>query len=177
MKFSHYTENGAAQAAELVNLFAEGRQPSLDTIHTLVGDERIAADEMPAVTELAAELAAVFAAADPAGAMTAVNRLLDRTPVRPHVSDHDGEDPHLHYVDEDAGRLACLAAYTAMSLALTLCDDGVQRLCRCAAEGCERVFVDTSRNAQRRFCCEAHANRTHVARHRSRRRRTTTARS
>ena len=175
MKFSHYTENGAAQAAELVNLFADG-EPALDTVHTLVGDERLTVEDLPAVAALADDLAEVFAAGDAEAAMASVNALLDRTPVRPHVSDHDGEEPHLHYVDEDAGRVACLAAYTAMSLALTLCDGGVQRLCRCAAEGCERVFVDTSRNAQRRFCCEAHANRTHVARHRSRRRRATTAR-
>lgn len=169
MQFSHYTENGAATAADLVNLFVDGT-PTLEQVHAVVGDTRIRADEMPAVAALAADLAPVFGADDVSVAMKAVNALLEKTPIQPHVSDHDGEPPHLHYVVEEAGRLACLAAHTAMSLAITLCDHGPQRLCRCAAEGCERVFVDTSRNASRRFCCEAHANRTHVARHRSRRR-------
>lgn len=169
MEFSHYTENGAAQAAALVNLFGD-TTPTLEAVHALVGDTRIRADELPAVAALARDLDRVFGAEDVSAAMAAVNELLAKTPIQPTVSDHDGEEPHLHYVVEEAGRVACLAAHTAMSLAITLCDHGPQRLCRCAADGCERVFVDTSRNASRRFCCEAHANRTHVARHRSRRR-------
>jgi predicted RNA-binding Zn ribbon-like protein len=45
---------------------------------------------------------------------------------------------------------------------------GVDRHGRCAASGCARVFADTSRNAARRYCSPACANRSAVAAHRAR---------
>jgi predicted RNA-binding Zn ribbon-like protein len=45
---------------------------------------------------------------------------------------------------------------------------GVDRHGRCAAEGCARVYADTSRNAARRYCSPACANRSAVAAHRAR---------
>jgi predicted RNA-binding Zn ribbon-like protein len=45
---------------------------------------------------------------------------------------------------------------------------GISRHGGCAAEGCSKVFADTSRNAARRYCSSACANRSAVAAHRAR---------
>jgi len=49
-------------------------------------------------------------------------------------------------------------------------DAGWTRLGLCAAEDCQDVFVDTSRNSSRRFCSETCASRAGVAAYRSRQR-------
>ena len=56
-----------------------------------------------------------------------------------------------------------------MGLANVVCDYGKTRLGVCRAVDCECVYVDVSRNAQRRFCSDACANRTNVAAFRARR--------
>jgi predicted RNA-binding Zn ribbon-like protein len=48
--------------------------------------------------------------------------------------------------------------------------DGVERLGTCAAEGCDQVFVDVSRNRSKRFCDTACAARTKQAAYRARQR-------
>ena len=56
-------------------------------------------------------------------------------------------------------------------LALCLRDHGLERLRVCAASGCQRVFVDTSRNRSRRYCNpDICGNRTNVAAFRARQR-------
>ena len=58
--------------------------------------------------------------------------------------------------------------YLKLGLAIVLCDYGMARLGVCRAADCECVYVDVSRNAQRRFCSESCANRTNVAAFRAR---------
>ena len=55
-----------------------------------------------------------------------------------------------------------------MAMAIVLCDYGMSRLGVCRAADCDCVYVDVSRNAQRRFCSESCANRTNVAAFRAR---------
>jgi predicted RNA-binding Zn ribbon-like protein len=59
-------------------------------------------------------------------------------------------------------------AYTAAGLAHAYCQDP-GRLGRCDRDGCDVVYVDTSRNGRRRFCSTRCSTRVHVARSRSRR--------
>ena len=61
-----------------------------------------------------------------------------------------------------------LRATTAFALAMLVSEYGIDRHGRCAAAGCARVFADTSRNAARRYCSPACANRSAVAAHRAR---------
>ena len=60
------------------------------------------------------------------------------------------------------------AAGCATGLALAIGSDLAGRLGVCAADRCDRVFVDTSRNATRRFCSTACQNRTKAAAFRAR---------
>ena len=118
---------------------------------------------------LAEELADVFGGDDP---RAAVNALLARVELRPHLTDHDDRGHHLHYEAPTAGLVERVRANTLMGLAVLLCDEH-ERIGTCDADRCGRAWVDTSRNARRRFCSTACANRTHVAAHRARQRRRT----
>jgi predicted RNA-binding Zn ribbon-like protein len=59
-----------------------------------------------------------------------------------------------------------IAALITVGTALHLTGLGMDRLGRCAAEGCSRIYADTSRNGRQRFCSPACANRAAVRRHR-----------
>jgi predicted RNA-binding Zn ribbon-like protein len=96
-----------------------------------------------------------------------LNQLLDVVVTHPYLTDHGGR-LHLHYAPAEADPLHRVQASTAMGLAIVLCDYGMARLGVCRASDCECVYVDVSRNAQRRFCSESCANRTNVAAFRAR---------
>ncbi|MDQ0381693.1 CGNR zinc finger domain-containing protein [Amycolatopsis thermophila] len=109
----------------------------------------------------------VFAEPDPDRRIDLVNDLLAETACRPFISRHDGLPAHLHYAAEDAALPPRIRAFTAGGLAHLLCEDG-GRLGTCGRDGCDVVFVDTSRNGRRRFCSTRCATRVHVAEHRAR---------
>jgi predicted RNA-binding Zn ribbon-like protein len=97
-----------------------------------------------------------------------VNALLAETATRPYVSTHDGEPPHLHYADERADVVTRVRAVTAAGVAVAVTEVGPERLGRCAAPGCELVFVDVSRNGRRAYCSRRCATRVNVTVHRAR---------
>ena len=97
-----------------------------------------------------------------------MNALLADVPVAPHLSGHDGQRWHLHYAPPAADVVERVRSTTAVALAMLVSEYGIDRHGRCAATGCARVFADTSRNAARRYCSPACANRSAVAAHRAR---------
>ena len=101
--------------------------------------------------------------------MAGLNALLALASPRPYATDHDGE-LHLHYARPDAGALEQLTTTVAMGLSQVVVQHGWQRLGVCSAEGCGNVYVDTSRNASRRYCSNTCASRSTVAAYRARRR-------
>ncbi|UOY00181.1 CGNR zinc finger domain-containing protein [Blastococcus sp. PRF04-17] len=100
--------------------------------------------------------------------LTRLNELLALARPRPYATDHDGE-LHLHYARPDAPVLEQLTTTVAMGIAQVVTQHGWQRLGVCAAEGCGNVYVDTSRNASRRYCSNTCASRSTVAAYRARR--------
>jgi predicted RNA-binding Zn ribbon-like protein len=130
------------------------------------------AAEFLALAGIADTLREVFEAAergDDDGAAGVVNRMLAHGDVRPVLSDHDGEPWHLHAHWPDVSPSAALRATCALGIAELLADGGARRLGVCAADVCDRVFRDTSRNGSRRFCCEACQARAKTAAFRARR--------
>ncbi len=97
-----------------------------------------------------------------------LNELLALARPRPYATDHDGE-LHLHYARPDSPALEQLATTVAMGLSQVVVQHGWQRLGVCSAEGCDNVYVDTSRNASRRYCSNTCASRSTVAAYRARR--------
>jgi predicted RNA-binding Zn ribbon-like protein len=99
--------------------------------------------------------------------LTRLNELLALARPRPYATDHDGE-LHLHYANADASALEQLTTTVAMGLSQVVVQHGWQRLGVCSAEGCDDVYVDTSRNASRRYCSNTCASRSTVAAYRAR---------
>src|SRR5207244_7181072 len=96
--------------------------------------------------------------------------LLAQSSARPQLAAHDGLW-HLHLPPPESPLVAHMAAEAAMGLASVIRDHGLERLRVCAATGCLRVFVDTSRNRSRRYCNpDICGNRTNVAAFRARQR-------
>lgn len=169
MRFENVANLGAVRASELVNRAHEGTLDAaafVELYEVRAMGDALGPDDVDELCRLGEELRPVFSDADP---RARVNALLADVEIRPHVTDHDDRGAHLHYEAASAGPVERVRANTLMGLAVLLCDDN-DRLGTCAAAGCERVWVDTSRNARRRFCSTACANRTHVAAHRARRR-------
>ena len=105
---------------------------------------------------------------DLATAARRTNVLLRRTGARPQL-DTQGQGAwnlHFHGPDDSfgVGWSAGIAAGLAMALGTT--DAG--RLGVCAADRCDRVHLDTSRNGGRRFCSTRCQNRAKSAAHRAR---------
>ncbi|HEY0509008.1 MAG TPA: CGNR zinc finger domain-containing protein [Blastococcus sp.] len=96
-----------------------------------------------------------------------LNELLAIARPRPYATDHDGE-LHLHYARPDAPVLEQLTTTVAMGLSQVVVQHGWQRLGVCSAETCTDVYVDTSRNASRRYCSNTCASRSTVAAYRAR---------
>lgn len=104
-------------------------------------------------------------------AAAAVNAELAGLSLTPSIVDHDGVGPHMHWTPPAAAFDDRVVADIVMALARELCDNGTIRFGRCAAEGCDRLFYDGTRNRSRRFCSDPRcASRTHTADHRARRR-------
>jgi predicted RNA-binding Zn ribbon-like protein len=99
--------------------------------------------------------------------LSRLNELLTLARPRPYATDHDGE-LHLHYARPDAPVLEQLTTTVAMGLSQVVAQQGWQRLGVCSAEGCDDVYVDTSRNASRRYCSNTCASRSTVAAYRAR---------
>jgi predicted RNA-binding Zn ribbon-like protein len=92
-----------------------------------------------------------------------VNGMLARHGARPRLDQHDGEPWHLHFHGAEDSLATSWAAACATGLAVVLGTDQQGRLGVCAAPRCDRVYVDTSRNATRRFCSVSCQNRVKAA--------------
>jgi len=96
-----------------------------------------------------------------------LNALLAESTAHPRLTAHTGSW-HIHYRDTVIPFARKLRALISSGTALHLAGRGMHRLGRCAADGCDRVFADTSRNGRQRYCSPACANRDAVRRHRAR---------
>ncbi|MFA9432668.1 CGNR zinc finger domain-containing protein [Egicoccus sp. AB-alg2] len=171
MRFDRYDNRAAQVAAALVTAARDGL--TLAALRGVIEQFDLPLHVDPAdlagAVALADELTPLFGS--PADAtIAAIDDRLATLDVRPRLTTHDGRDPHLHFEPDGADTVTRLRVNSLMGLAAVVADAGPQRLGRCAAAGCEVVYVDVSRNGRRRFCSTACANRTHVAEHRARQR-------
>ncbi|GAA0581102.1 CGNR zinc finger domain-containing protein [Actinomadura livida] len=125
---------------------------------------RIAHRELDAMRALREQLRAIIVAAargDEDDAVERLNTLLIHHPVHPQLARHNGQGWHLHF-NESGSIPDRYAARTAMGLAAEIAAEGVGRFGLCGAEGCGRVFLDTTANRSRRYCCGRCAGRAGV---------------
>jgi predicted RNA-binding Zn ribbon-like protein len=189
VNFTSHTDAVVAVAVELVNALTPG--DAYGRPHEPPGDRALAAavtaalragrgqvrhvspDEAAGFRPVAAEIRAVFdAVADGQtdAAVRLVNEMLARTGARPRLARHDGEPWHLHFHGAEDSLVTGWAAGCATGLAVVLGGESRGRLGVCGAPRCDRVYVDTSRNATRRFCSTSCQSRVKAASFRAARR-------
>ena len=110
----------------------------------------------------------VVDALTPADRASILNTRMAAVTAYPRLTDHDGEGWHLHYRDNNQALPSVLQAVISVGTALHLVTRGMHRLGRCAADPCNLVIVDVSRNGRQQYCSVRCANRAAVRRHRSR---------
>ena len=177
MDFGHYNDLAVQAAADLVNTIgsytgdelmptAEDARRFLDERNFSFAHELTEAD-LDEIRSVRARLREVFFSKDDQAAVEKLNRLLEELELSPFLTDHDGHW-HLHYAPDNTSVGRRTAAAMAMGLAAMVAEHGFSRVGTCAADDCKDVFIDTSRNHSRRFCCDGCSSRTNVAAFRAR---------
>jgi predicted RNA-binding Zn ribbon-like protein len=173
--FAHDTEVALAAAASLVNTADDGTLETLADLDAFVaqwgwtGSRRRTNAELAAVQALRPRLREVWNE-DKDGAVRIVNELLREGRALPQLRKHDEWDYHLHATSPDAPLADRMAVEAAMALVDVIRTGELDRLRVCAADDCQDVLVDLSKNRSRRFCGTSCANRTNVAAYRARKR-------
>ena len=129
------------------------------------------AGDVASFRALATRLADVFHDLDRGDVDNAVgrlNELLAAHPAHPHLAKDEGRW-RLHHHPADAALVPMWTAICAEGLARVVGAGDAGRLGTCAAPGCDRVFLDVSRNGSRRFCSTTCQNRVKAAAFRRRR--------
>lgn len=132
-------------------------------------------DDSRRLVQLAQRMRIVFEAAnsgDLDAAATEINTLLLDTNARPQLDRGKDRPWSLHFHGPDEQLANGWAAGCAAGLALAVGSDLAGRLGVCAAPHCDRVFVDTSKNGQRRFHSPQCQSRVKAAAHRARQQQT-----
>jgi predicted RNA-binding Zn ribbon-like protein len=177
--FSHDTEVALVEAAALVNTHGlDG-----DTLATLAdlddflaqhpysGVIRRTPEELESVRALRPRLRKFWTIKDRDEAAALVNDILTEADARPYLARHDEWDWHLHVTRPDAPLADRIAAEAAMAFLDLIRSDALGRLRICAAEDCEDVLIDLSKNSSKRYCDTGNCgNRTNVHAYRARKR-------
>jgi predicted RNA-binding Zn ribbon-like protein len=86
------------------------------------------------------------------------------------LTKHDDWDWHLHVTEPEASLAHRMGAEAAMAFVDLVRTNDLDRLRHCAADDCDAVLVDLSRNKSRRYCSTGNCgNRMNVAAYRARR--------
>jgi len=123
--------------------------------------------ELSAIHDLRAALRDVMSAEDEIEASERLNAILTENTATPRISVHTGY-PHLHFESQETSMKSWLGVVTAMGLARVLVDHGLERFGCCRSDGCDDIYVDTSRNRSRRHCSTQCSTREAVAAYRKR---------
>lgn len=166
MHFNHDNRVGPELAVALVNAEPETDLERLLRDHAIRWP-RLDDEAITVLRDWADALRVVFMTTEPQARCAVLNGLLDEAAGRIHLTTHDGLDPHLHLVADERDVVARVKAVTAGGLAFLTAWTGGTRLGVCGRDGCGLVFVDTSRNARRRYCSARCGNYDAVARHRA----------
>ncbi|GAA1953805.1 CGNR zinc finger domain-containing protein [Amycolatopsis minnesotensis] len=147
------------ETASSALLLATWRVPSIED-RALDGVAEVGAALYRALGELAG--------GDEDAAAATVNGLLRRADAAPTLTRHGDEPWHLHFAAPGADPVLAWLADLVTAVAMLLGSTEVTRLRGCAAQRCDRFFLDATRGRTQRFCSTACQNRTKVAAFRAR---------
>lgn len=181
MTFTHDTEISLLGAAALVNTMP-GSAPGDSDVEALAtvadlddfvrgwgwtGLHAHSDAELEQVRHLRPRLRAVWESPEE-GVVEIVNGLLREFHALPQLVEHDGFGWHIHATPRDAPLAVRMAVEAAMAFVDVVRAGELDRLRTCAADDCDDVIVDLSRNRSRRFCERGCGNRANVAAYRAR---------
>ena len=129
---------------------------------------RTKAADVAAVRSVIDEWIGVVDAADEQTRVHRINAMLARYADHPRLTNHAGDGWHVHYRPDHVPTGRLVATLITTGTALHLAGRGIDRLGRCATEGCDTIYADLSRTGRQRYCSPACANRDAVRRHRAR---------
>jgi predicted RNA-binding Zn ribbon-like protein len=101
-------------------------------------------------------------------AVDLVNRMLADARALPQLERHHHWDWHLHAIAPDRPLADRIVVETAMAMVDVIRADEMGRLGTCAADDCDDIVLDLSRNRSRRYCSTTCGNREAVAAYRAR---------
>jgi predicted RNA-binding Zn ribbon-like protein len=175
MLFTHDTEIALAAAAALVNTAESDALTTVADLDAFVTDwgwtgSRLHNQaELDAVRALRPRLRAVWSAGLDSAAEL-VNDLLAEAHALPQLVKHDHWSYHVHATSAEAPLAERMQVEAAMAFVDVIRAGELDRLRVCAAEDCDHVLVDLSKNRSRRYCEAGCGNRVAVAAYRARRR-------
>jgi predicted RNA-binding Zn ribbon-like protein len=176
--FAHDTEIALAAAAALVNSDpgAGSGEDTLLTEQDLVdfldetgwsGSRAGDRAELDAVRALRPRLRALWRL-EQDDLVVAVNRVLTDCHALPQLVDHDDLGWHIHAVPQEAPLATRMLVEAAMAFTDVIRSQDLDRLKDCAADDCDNVVLDLSRNRSKRFCEDGCGNRENVRAYRGR---------
>ncbi|MGD7787131.1 CGNR zinc finger domain-containing protein [Propionibacteriaceae bacterium Y1700] len=175
MLFAHDTETSLQSMAALVNTATTG---DLETVADLndfchawefTGSRALDREELDQVRALRTRLRTLWDTSE-LGTVEFVNSLLTEYEALPQLVRHDHWSWHLHATRPSDPLAARMAVEAAMAMVDVIRAEELGRLRLCAADDCEAVLVDLSRNRSRRYCDLGCGNRVNVAAYRARQR-------
>ncbi|SDX02767.1 Putative stress-induced transcription regulator [Arthrobacter sp. yr096] len=176
MLFAPDTEVALRSVVNLINTAANGEE-SLTTPADLnafldaeefTGSRSGSAAELRSIKRLRIELAALWSS-DEDTAAKSVNKLLTDAKALPQLVKHDHWDWHLHATTPEAPLADRMGTEAAMAIIDVIRSKEMDRMRVCAADDCDAVVLDLSRNRSKLYCDTGNcANRAHVAAYRAR---------
>ncbi len=163
MVFIRDTELSLRAAVALVNTLPETNTEAIDGLVSptdlddhlqrfpytgaIVRDE----EELAAVRRIRSRIRGLWEV-DRVGAVPLVNAMLRDGQALPQLVIHDGYDWHIHATEASAPLATRMLVEAAMAFAEVIRTDQWDRVRRCAADDCEGVYVDYSKNGSKRYC-------------------------
>ncbi|MFJ4028687.1 CGNR zinc finger domain-containing protein [Paenarthrobacter sp. NPDC089989] len=176
MLFAPDTEVALRSVVNLINTAANGDESlaTMDELDAFLETEGFSGSrtkttaELRSVKRLRSELAALWTA-DEDTAAKSVNKLLSDAKALPQLAKHDQWDWHLHATTPEAPLADRMGTEAAMAIIDVIRSKEMDRMRVCAAEDCDAVVLDLSRNRSKLYCDTGNcANRAHVAAYRAR---------
>lgn len=179
MLFAHDTELALQFAASLINTapgHGDSMEEDLPTVDSLVEHmdgwrwsgtrprTRAALEEVHALRPRLLDLWS----RDVDGLVSGVNELLAEHRALPRLVKHDDLDWHIHATRDDDPIAKRMAVEAAMAFIDLIRAGETERLRVCAADDCDDVVIDLTKNRSRRYCEGTCANKAHVAAYRAR---------
>ncbi|YCH06828.1 CGNR zinc finger domain-containing protein [Arthrobacter sp. alpha11c] len=176
MHFAPDTEIALRSVVNLVNTAANGEDSltSVEDLDAFLQAEEFSGSrthdeaELRSIKRLRSELASLWSADEDTAAKT-VNKLLVDAKALPQLVKHDHWDWHLHATTPEAPLADRMGTEAAMAIIDVIRSQEMDRMRVCAADDCDAVVLDLSRNRSKLYCDTGNcANRAHVAAYRAR---------